>query len=162
MTQFEFREIEFFINGKPRTLYIDMRKSLLEVLREDLGLTGAKQGCGVGECGACSVLVDEVLVDSCIYLAIWADKKNIRTIEGEAKNSKLSRVQKAYVDEGAVQCGFCTPGFVMATTSFAQSCKGKKVTQDEIRKSHAGNLCRCTGYQNILKAIEKSISPDKE
>ena len=157
-----FREITFSINGRPRTLYIDMRKSLLEVLREDLGLTGAKQGCGVGECGACSVLVDEVLVDSCIYLAIWADKKSIRTIEGEAKNNKLSRVQQAYVDEGAVQCGFCTPGFIMATTSFTQNCKGKKVTQNEIRKAHAGNLCRCTGYQNILKAVEKSIRPDKE
>ena len=152
-----FREITFSINGRPRTLYIDMRKSLLEVLREDLGLTGAKQGCGVGECGACSVLVDEVLVDSCIYLAIWADKKSIRTIEGEAKNNKLSKVQQAYVDEGAVQCGFCTPGFIMASTSFAQNCKGKKVTENEIRKAHAGNLCRCTGYQNILKAIEKSI-----
>ncbi|MBC8439813.1 MAG: (2Fe-2S)-binding protein [Deltaproteobacteria bacterium] len=157
-----FREITFSINGRPRTLYIDMRKSLLEVLRQDLGLTGAKQGCGVGECGACSVLVDEVLVDSCIYLAIWADNKNIRTIEGEAKNGKLSRVQQAYVDEGAVQCGFCTPGFIMATTSFTQKCTGEKITEDEIRKSHAGNLCRCTGYQNILKAVEKSIHPDKE
>jgi aerobic-type carbon monoxide dehydrogenase small subunit (CoxS/CutS family) len=157
-----FREITFSINGRPRTLYIDMRKSLLEVLREDLGLTGAKQGCGVGECGACSVLVDEVLVDSCIYLAIWADNKNIRTIEGEAKNGRLSKVQQAYVDEGAVQCGFCTPGFIMATTSFAENCTEKKVTEDDIRKSHAGNLCRCTGYQNILKAVEKSIHPDRE
>ncbi len=162
MGHFEFREITFSINGRPRTLYIDMRKSLLEVLREDLGLTGAKQGCGVGECGACSVLVDEVLVDSCIYLAIWADKKNIRTIEGEAKNGKLSRVQQAYVDEGAVQCGFCTPGFIMTTTSFTQNGTEKKVTEDEIRKAHAGNLCRCTGYQNILHAIEKVSNPDKE
>lgn len=162
MTRFEFREITFSINGRPRTLYIDYRKSLLEVLREDLGLTGAKQGCGVGECGACSVLVDGVLVDSCIFLAIWADKKNIQTIEGEAKNGKLSKVQQAYVDEGAVQCGFCTPGFVMATTSFTKECTGKKVTEDDIRKAHAGNLCRCTGYQNILKAVEKSIQPDKE
>ncbi len=162
MGHFEFREITFSINGRERTLYIDMRKSLLEVLREDLGLTGAKQGCGVGECGACSVLVDEVLVDSCIYLAIWADKKNIRTIEGEAKTGKLSRVQQSYVDEGAVQCGFCTPGFIMATTSFTQNCTGKKVTEDEIRKAHAGNLCRCTGYQNILNAIEKVSNSDKE
>ena len=162
MGHFEFREITFSINGRPRTLYIDMRKSLLEVLREDLGLTGAKQGCGVGECGACSVLVDEVLVDSCIYLAIWADKKNIQTIEGEAKKGKLSRVQQAYVDEGAVQCGFCTPGFIMATTSFTGNCTEKKVTEDEIRKAHAGNLCRCTGYQNILNAIEKVSNSDKE
>jgi len=158
----EYREITFSINGRPRTLYIDIRKSLLEVLREDLGLTGAKQGCGVGECGACSVLVDEVLVDSCIYLAVWADKKHIRTIEGEARSGILSKVQQAYVDEGAVQCGFCTPGFVMATTSFTKECAGKKLTEDEIRKAHAGNLCRCTGYENIVKAIEKSMGPDKE
>ena len=156
-TDHGFREITFSINEKQRTLYIDMRKSLLEVLREELGLTGVKQGCGVGECGACSVLVDDVLVDSCIYLAIRAHGKNIRTIEGEAKNGKLSRVQQAYVDEGAVQCGFCTPGFIMATTSFTEKCQNKNVTEDDIRKEHAGNLCRCTGYQNILKAIEKSI-----
>ena len=136
-----------------------MRKSLLEVLRQDLGLNGVKHGCGVGECGACSVLVDDVLVDSCIYLAVWADKKNIRTVEGEAKKGKLSKVQQAYVDEGAVQCGFCTPGFIMATTSFKEKCEGKDVTEDDIRKAHAGNLCRCTGYQNILKAVEKSIEP---
>ncbi len=157
MTQHGFREISFSINERQRTLFIDIRKSLSEVLREELALTGVKHGCGVGECGACSVLVDDVLVDSCIYLAIWADKKNIRTIEGEAKKGILSKVQQAYVDEGAVQCGFCTPGFVMATTSFAEKCKGREVTEDEIRKEHAGNLCRCTGYQNILKAVEKSI-----
>ena len=152
-----FREITFSINGRQRTEYIDIRKSLLEILREELGLTGAKQGCGVGECGACSVLVNDILVDSCIYLAIWADKKNIRTIEGEAKTGKLSKVQQAYVDEGAVQCGFCTPGFIMATTSFTEKCQNKNVTENDIRKAHAGNLCRCTGYQNILTAIEKSI-----
>ena len=151
------REISFSINGRERTLFIDIRKSLLEVLREELALTSVKQGCGVGECGACSVLVDDVLIDSCIYLAVWADKKSIRTVEGEAKNGKLSKVQKAYVDEGAVQCGFCTPGFIMATTSFKENYQDEKPSHDEIRKAHAGNLCRCTGYQNILLAIEKSI-----
>ncbi len=156
------KKITFSVNGRPRTLYIDIRKSLLEVLREDLGLTGAKQGCGVGECGACSVLVDGVLVDSCIYLAVWADQKKIRTIEGEAKNGILSEVQQAYVDEGAVQCGFCTPGFIMATTAFTKECKGQKVTEDEIRRAHAGNLCRCTGYENIVKAIKKNIITDEE
>jgi len=159
MTDHGFREVTFTINERQRTLYIDIRKSLLEVLRESLGLTGVKEGCGVGECGACSVLVDDVLVDSCIYLAVWADGKKVRTIEGEAKNGELSKVQKAYVDEGAVQCGFCTPGFVMATTSFVEKSQGENVSQDEIRKAHAGNLCRCTGYQNILKAVEKSIKP---
>lgn len=152
-----FKNIKFTINGTPRSLFIDVRKSLLEVLRQELGLTGTKEGCGVGECGACSVLVDEVLVDSCIYLAVWADGTAIRTVEGEAKGGKLSSVQQAYVDEGAVQCGFCTPGFIMASTSFVEKHKGRDVSEIEIRKGHAGNLCRCTGYQNILKAVEKSI-----
>lgn len=152
-----FKNIKFTINTTPRSLYIDVRKSLLEVLRQELGLTGTKEGCGVGECGACSVLVDEVLVDSCIYLAVWADGTAIRTVEGEAKGGKLSAVQQAYVDEGAVQCGFCTPGFIMASTSFVEKHQGQDVSEIEIRKGHAGNLCRCTGYQNILKAVEKSI-----
>ena len=145
------------INGRRRTLYIDVRKSLLELLRQDLGLTGTKEGCGVGECGACSVIVDDVLVDSCIYLAIWADGKEIRTVEGEAKNGRLSPVQEAYVEEGAVQCGFCTPGFIMATTSFVEKTRGREISEDEIRRGHSGNLCRCTGYQHILKAVEKSV-----
>jgi len=155
MTDQGFRQICFSINGRQQTLYIDIRKSLLEVLREDLGMNSVKQGCAVGECGACSVLVDDVLIDSCIFLAIWADKKKIRTVEGEAKDGKLSKVQQAYVDEGAVQCGFCTPGFIMATTSFVEQHQDKKVTRGQIRKAHEGNLCRCTGYQNILNAVEK-------
>ncbi len=152
-----FRRITCTINGTSRSLFIDVRLSLLELVRQELGLTGTKEGCGVGECGACSVLVDDVLVDSCIYLAVWVDGKAIRTVEGEAKDGKLSPVQQAYVDEGAVQCGFCTPGFIMASTSFVEKHKGRDVTEVEIRKGHAGNLCRCTGYQNILKAVEKSI-----
>lgn len=154
-----FRKIQCTVNGVPRSLFTDVRKSLLELLRQDLGLTGTKEGCGVGECGACSVLVDEVLVDSCIYLAVWVDGKAIRTVEGEAKNGKLSPVQHAYVEEGAVQCGFCTPGFIMASTSFVEKHQGREVTADQIRQGHAGNLCRCTGYQNILKAVEKSLKP---
>ena len=137
---------------------IDVRKALLEVLREDLGLTGTKLGCGVGECGACSVLVDDVLVDACIFLAVWAHGKKIRTIEGETKQGRLSPVQQAYVTEGAVQCGFCTPGFVMATTAFVGQHAGQAVSDDTIRKAHAGNLCRCTGYQHILDAAKKSMN----
>lgn len=150
-----FRNIQCTINGTHRALFIDVRTSLLELVRQELGLTGTKEGCGVGECGACSVLVDDVLVDSCIYLAVWVDGKAIRTVEGEAKDGKLSPVQQAYVDEGAVQCGFCTPGFIMASTSFVEKHQGQDVSEDQIRKGHAGNLCRCTGYQNILKAVEK-------
>ncbi len=154
-----FMRIQCTVNGSLRSFFIDRRKSLLELLRQDLGLTGTKEGCGVGECGACSVLVDEVLVDSCLYLAAWVDGKAIRTVEGEAKNGKLSTVQQAYVEEGAVQCGFCTPGFIMATTSFVEKHQGREVSEEQIRKGHAGNLCRCTGYQNILKAVEKSCKP---
>lgn len=156
------KEIELHVNGTPCKRVVDIRKSLLELLREDLGLTGTKYGCGVGECGACSVLVDDVLVDACIYLAVWAHGKKIRTIEGEAQKGRLSPVQQAYVTEGAVQCGFCTPGFVMATTAFVQQHAGQTVTDDTIRNAHAGNLCRCTGYQHILRAVKKSMQfPDE-
>lgn len=153
----KYREITLTVNDNKRTVLIDMRLSLLELLREKLDLTGTKEGCGVGECGACSVLVDNVLVDSCIYLAVWADGKQIRTVEGEAKNGKLSAIQQAYVDEGAVQCGFCTSGFVMASTAFKEKWQDKTVSDEQIRKSHAGNLCRCTGYQNIFEAVKKSF-----
>ena len=152
-----FQEISFILNGKKRKFNIDVRKSLFEVLREYAGIKSVKQGCKVGECGACSVLVDDVLIDSCIFLGLWANGKKIKTLEGQAKQGKLSKVQQAYVDKGAIQCGFCTPGFVMATTSFVEKHKEKNVTIDEIKKNHAGNLCRCTGYQNILKAVKKSV-----
>lgn len=150
------------VNGTHYHCVIDVRKSLLEMLREDLGLTGTKYGCGVGECGACSVLVDDVLVDACIFLAVWTNGKNIRTIEGETKQGRLSPVQQAYVSEGAVQCGFCTPGFVMATTAFVEQHPGQAVTDDTIRKAHAGNLCRCTGYQHILTAVKKSMKQGRK
>ncbi len=138
-------------------LAVDIRQSLLEVLREQAGLIGAKHGCGVGECGACSIMVDDVLIDACIYLAVWADSKKIRTVEGESRDGELSIVQKAYVEEGAVQCGFCTPGFIMASTSFLEKNKEEKVTSEQIRKEHAGNICRCTGYQSIARAVEKTF-----
>lgn len=152
--------ISMTVNGKKKTLVIDIRKSLLEVLREQLGLTSIKQGCGVGECGACSVLVDDLLLDACLYLAVWADNKSIRTVEGESRDGVLTPVQKAYVEEGAVQCGFCTPGFVMATTSFVERHKGQKVTRDDICREHAGNICRCTGYKRIVNAVEKSLNEE--
>ena len=108
----------------------------------------------MGECGACTVLVDNIPVDSCIFLAVWADGKTIRTAEGEAKGNRLSRVQQAYVDAGAVQCGFCTPGLVMSSTAFIEKHKGQPVTREEIRRGHAGNLCRCTGYDAIIAAAK--------
>jgi aerobic-type carbon monoxide dehydrogenase small subunit (CoxS/CutS family) len=148
------------VNGKKKDINVDSRQSLLEVLREQLGLISVKQGCAVGECGACTVLVDNVPIDACLYLAIWADGRAIRTVEGESQTDKLSGVQQAFVDEGAVQCGICTPGFVMAATAFVEKHKGQKVTRNQIRKGLAGNLCRCTGYDTIVTAVEKSLDDD--
>lgn len=152
------KNITFMVNGKNRDLTIDVRRSLLEVLREDLGLISVKEGCGVGECGACTVLVEGEPIDSCIYLAVWADGKTIRTVEGELKDGELSAIQKAYVDEGAVQCGFCTPGFIMTSTAFVERHRGRDISREDIRAGHSGNLCRCTGYQQIVDAVEKCFN----
>lgn len=148
------------VNGKRKELRVDIRQSLLEVLREQLGLLSVKQGCAVGECGACTVLVDNEPIDACIYLAVWADGRTVRTVEGESRNDQLSEVQQAFVDEGAVQCGICTPGFVMAATAFVERNRGRTVTRNEIRRGLAGNLCRCTGYDTIVTAVEKSLGED--
>lgn len=149
------RQINVILNGKSRSLAVDARQSLLEVLREQEGIMSVKAGCGVGECGACAVLIDDVLFDACIYMAVWADGKTIRTVEEQCRDGQLSPIQQAYVDEGAVQCGFCTPGFIMASTAFLESKPGPDVGRDAIRKAHAGNLCRCTGYGRIVAAVEK-------
>ncbi len=149
------RKIAFKVNGKDLSLEIDVRESLLEVLRNRLQLTGVKKGCAVGECGACTVLIDGEPFDSCIFLAVWADGREIRTIEGEAKDGKLSKVQQSFVDEAAVQCGFCTPGFIMSITAMTES--GQRFSIKEIKKNLSGHMCRCTGYQNIIKAAEKAL-----
>ncbi len=149
------REMSLTINGKNYEMTVDVRTSLLDLLR-NLGLTSVKQGCGVGECGACTVLVDNVAVDSCLYLALWADGKAVRTTEGECADGKLSPVQEAYVEEGAVQCGFCTPGLIMATTAFLEKNGGREFSREELKKAHAGNLCRCTGYQTVINAVQRA------
>ena len=154
------RIITFTVNGKKKEIAVDVRQSLLEVLREQLGLISVKQGCAVGECGACTVLLDDVPVDACLDLAIWVDGRSIRTVEGESRDDKLSRVQQAFVDEGAVQCGICTPGFVMAATSFVEKHKTQKASRYEIRRGLAGNLCRCTGYDTIVTAVQKCLEDD--
>ncbi len=153
--------ITLTVNGMNKKINVDARQSLLEVLREQLGMISVKQGCAVGECGACTVLIDEVPIDACLYLAVWADGRSIRTVEGESRDGKLSRVQQAFVDEGAVQCGICTPGFVMAATSFVEKHKQHKASRYEIRRSLAGNLCRCTGYDTIVTAVQKCLEDDK-
>lgn len=149
------KKISLIINEKKHTIEVDIRETLLDVLRERLHYTGVKRGCSVGECGACTVLVDGLPIDSCIYMAVWADGKEILTVEGLEKNGELSKVQKAYIDEGAVQCGFCTPGLVLTTTSLVNS--GKKYSDEEIKREISGHLCRCTGYQKILNATKKSL-----
>lgn len=142
------------VNGKEIAEYVDVRESLLDMLRNRLGLTSVKKGCEVGECGACTVILDGETIDSCIYLAVWAEGKNIRTLEGlTGPDGELTRIQEAFVEEGAIQCGFCTPGFVMSATVLLE--RGEKLTREAIRKHMAGNLCRCTGYQNIVNAVEK-------
>ncbi|GAA0822012.1 xanthine dehydrogenase subunit XdhC [Clostridium tertium] len=149
------KKITLTINEKKHSLEVDIRETLLDVLRERLHYTGVKRGCSVGECGACTVLVDGVPIDSCIYMAVWADGKEVLTVEGVEKNGELSKVQKAYIEEGAVQCGFCTPGLVLTTTSLVNS--GKKFTDEEIKREISGHLCRCTGYQKIFNATKKSL-----
>lgn len=156
------RTVTFTLNGKKREVIIDVRRSLLEVLREELGMLSVKQGCAVGECGACTVLVDGAPIDACIYLAVWADGRSIRTVEGESRNDRLSKVQQAFVNEGAVQCGICTPGFVMAATAFVEKHRNQKASRDEIRRGLAGNLCRCTGYDAIVTAVQKCLDDEAD
>jgi len=149
------KRINCVVNGKRESLEVQVGETLLTMLRERLYYTGAKKGCGVGECGACTVLIDGVPINSCIYLAVWADGKEIVTIEGVAQDGQLSKVQQAFVDEGAIQCGFCTPGLVLTATSLVES--GKKCCREDIKRELSGHLCRCTGYQNIIKAVEKAV-----
>ena len=148
--------VHMTVNGKEVELAVDPRESLLETLRERLGLTSVKKGCGVGECGACTVLIDGVATDTCLYLTIWAEGKHILTTEGlKGPNGELTPVQQAFIDEAAVQCGFCTPGLIMTGVELVNS--GRKYTREELRKLISGHLCRCTGYENILNALEKVV-----
>lgn len=149
------RKISMLVNGRTYDLEVDIRESLLEVLRDKLHFTGVKQGCSAGECGACTVLIDGIAVNSCIYPAVWADGSKITTIEGVARDGKLSKVQQAFIDEGAIQCGFCTPGLVLTTTALVES--RRRYTDEEIKREISGHLCRCTGYQKIFNAVKKSL-----
>lgn len=148
------------VNGRPVEVAIDNRESLADMLRNRLGLTSVKKGCDVGECGACTVLVDGKSIDSCIYLARWAEGKHILTTEGlRGAENELSIVQQAFIDEAAVQCGFCTPGLIMTATEIVDS--GRRYSREELRRLISGHLCRCTGYQNILNAVEKVAGIEK-
>ncbi len=152
----QFKQVTCTINGKVRTTIVDVRASLTDMLRNDYRLTSVKKGCEVGECGACTVLIDGEAFDSCIYLAVWADGKDIITLEGlEGPNGELSDIQQAFIRENAIQCGFCSPGFILSAKEILDS--GILYTDDELRKLLSGHLCRCTGYENILKAVKKTM-----
>ena len=143
--------IELKVNGESYEAAVDPHRTLLEVLRENLGLTGAKEGCDLGACGACTVLIDGKAVLSCLTLAVDSQKKEITTIEGLAKEGKLHPLQQNFVDHGAIQCGFCTPGMILSAKAMLD--KSPKPTEEEVKRGISGNLCRCTGYTKIIEAI---------
>lgn len=143
---------ELCVNGERVQVAFAPYKTLLEVLREDLDLTGTKHGCELGECGACTVLLDGRPVMSCLYLAVEAAGKEIETVEGLAERGVPSPLQQAFADAGGAQCGYCTPGFLMSATALLRATPNP--TRDEIREALAGNLCRCTGYIKIFDAVE--------
>jgi len=150
------KEILFTLNGETVNVEVDTQWTLLYLLREVFGLTGTKEGCGYGECGACSVIVDGQSVNSCLYPVMEAEGKAITTIEGLAsKDGNLHPLQTAFINEGAVQCGFCTPGMIMSAKALLDA--NDKPTDEEIKDAIAGNLCRCTGYVKIIDAI-KSVA----
>ena len=142
------------INGRKREFDVPPSTLLLNLLRDELGLTGAKYGCGIGECGACTVHVDGEPVLGCMTLAVDCDGKSVETIENLSDGRELHPIQQAYLDEGAVQCGFCTPGFIMTTKALLT--ENPDPSEAEIRNYLKGNLCRCTGYVNIVKAVQKA------
>ena len=145
------RVARFIVNDNSYEVMIDPSTTLLEVLRDQLDLTGTKHGCGIGQCGACTVQVDGKPILACLTLAIAVREKNILTIEGLSKMNILHPIQKAFVDYGAIQCGFCTPGMIMAAKALLD--KNPKPTREEVKIAVAGNLCRCTGYVKIIDAV---------
>ena len=146
--------IKLTVNGEPRSVEAHPMERLLDVLRRELRLTGTKEGCGEGECGACSVLLDGALVNSCLVPALQADGARIKTIEGVATGDQLHAVQRAFVERGGAQCGICTPGMVLAAVSLLECTP--RPTEDDIRAGLAGNLCRCTGYTKIFEAVVRA------
>lgn len=146
------KTINFVLNGEAVTHSVDDNWTLVYFLREVLHLTGTKEGCGEGECGACTVLVDGLSVNSCIYPAVSIDGKTLLTIEGVAKDNELDRIQQAFVRNGAIQCGFCSPGMIMSVKAMLD--RGVALTEEDVKIGISGNLCRCTGYKAIFKAVE--------
>ena len=152
--------VRLIVNGVEYDLLVEPRQTLLEVLREELRLYGTKEGCGNGNCGACSIHLDGRVVNSCLVLAVQADGKEITTIEGLAKGTELHPLQQAFLEEAALQCGICTPGFLMAAKALLD--RNPNPTEDEVRHNLAGNLCRCTGYDKIVRAVLKAAAVMQE
>ena len=146
------RSIKLNINEELHELVIDVNRTLLEVLREDLLLTGTKESCGQGACGSCTILLDGLPVRSCLLLAVEAEGRDITTIEGLSRGEKLHPVQDAFIEHHAIQCGFCSPGMIITTSALLK--KNPKPTEDEIRHAISGNICRCTGYAKIVDAVK--------
>jgi len=151
--------INVTINGRMYEEYVEPRLLLSHFLRENIGLTGTHVGCVVGECGACTILLDNKLVKSCLHFAVQADRREITTVEGLAKNGELSAIQEAFVKNYASQCGYCTPGMVLASYALLQ--RNANPSEEEIRKALAGNLCMCTGYVQIVEAVKEAAEKQK-
>ncbi|MHC4767902.1 MAG: (2Fe-2S)-binding protein [Planctomycetota bacterium] len=148
--------INFTLNGSPVSVTVPVTMDTLTMLREVLKLTGTKYGCGEGECGACTILVDGVAVNSCLEFAVDCDRRELQTIEGIRRDGGLDALQQAFVEHGAVQCGFCTPGLVMQATYLMK--QGRDLDADQIKRGIEGNLCRCTGYRKVIEAIATAMS----
>ena len=145
------KELKIKVNGQPYELFVKPKTLLSEVLRNDLGLTGTKRGCNSSSCGACTVMLNGMAVKSCSVLALQANSGEVLTVEGLAKGNELSPLQKAFLDHGAYQCGFCTPGMLMSTTALLT--ENPKPTKQEMKEGIDGNICRCTGYNSIIRAV---------
>ena len=150
------KHISMTVNGDQHELLVEPGWTLLETLRDHLRLTGTKEGCSNGNCGACTVMIDGRTANSCLVLAAEMDGAEITTVEGIAKHGKLNPVQEAFIKDGALQCGFCTPGFIISATALLQ--RNPNPTEEEIRTRLAGNLCRCTGYDKIIMAVEDAAA----
>lgn len=146
--------IQLTVNGEVVEAAVEPNQTLLQLLRDELALTGTKHGCGLGDCGACTVILDGMPVNSCLLLARQAAGREVLTIEGLAENGKLHPVQQAFVDKGSIQCGFCSPGMILSAKALLDA--NPKPTELEIRTAISGNLCRCTGYQKIVEAIQEA------
>lgn len=153
----QYKLVRCRLNGRDVERMVDVRASLTDMLRNDYHLTSVKKGCEVGECGACTVLLDGKAVNSCCYLSVWAEGHSVLTVEGlQGPNGELSPIQTAFIEEAAVQCGFCTPGIILTAVEIVGH--NRPYTREELRKLISGHLCRCTGYENILNAVERCVA----